>query len=85
MIFTLQHFEVYIGSSEQPVAIFTDHNPLTFLQQMSNASHRLMQWSLICIDNLKICHKDGIVSHNDTHTQTHTHACSQTYECKYRS
>ncbi|XDV49410.1 hypothetical protein PO909_018663 [Leuciscus waleckii] len=61
LILALQHFEVYIGSSVQPVTIFTDHNPLTFLQQMSNSNHRLMRWSLICQSyNMKICHKKGI-------------------------
>ncbi len=48
LILALQHFEVYIGSTVQPVTIFTGHNPLTFLQQMSNANPRLMRWSLIC-------------------------------------
>lgn len=52
---------MYIGSSVQPITVFTDHNPLTFLQQMSNANHRLMRWSLICQGyNLKIYHKKGI-------------------------
>lgn len=61
LILALQHFEVYIGSSVSPVTIFTDHNPLTFLQLMSNSNHRLMRWSLICQSyNMKICHKKGI-------------------------
>lgn len=61
LILALQYFEVYIGSTVQPVTIFTDHNPLTFLQQMSNANRRLMRWSLIGQGyNLKICHKKGI-------------------------
>ncbi len=61
LILALQYFEVYIGSTVQPVTIFTDHNALTFLQQMSNANHRLMQWSLICQGyNMKICHKKVI-------------------------
>ncbi len=61
LILTLQHFEVYVGSSSQLVTVYTDHNPLVFLQRMSNANHRLMRWSLICQSyNLLICHKKGI-------------------------
>lgn len=30
-LLALQHFEVYRGSSSQPVQVFTDHNPLVFL------------------------------------------------------
>ncbi len=48
LLLALQHFEVYVGSSSQPVDVYTDHNPLIFLQQMSNKNHRLMRWSLIC-------------------------------------
>lgn len=60
LIFALQHFEVYIGSTVQPVNVYTDHNPLIFLQRMSNANHRLMRWSLICQGySLNICHKKG--------------------------
>ncbi len=41
--------------------MYTVHNPLVFLQRMSNANHRLMRWSLICQSyNLLICHKKGI-------------------------
>ncbi len=47
-LLALQHFEVYVGSSSQPVDVYTDHNPLIFLQQMSNKNQRLMRWSLIC-------------------------------------
>ena len=32
LLLALQHFEVYIGSSPLPVIIYTDHNPLVFLQ-----------------------------------------------------
>ncbi len=61
LILALQHFEVYVGSSSQSLTVYTDHNPLVFLQRMSNANHRLMRWSLICQSyNLVICHKKGI-------------------------
>ncbi len=51
----------YIGSSVQPITMYTDHNPLVFLQRMSNANHRLMRWALICQGfNLNIQHKKGV-------------------------
>ncbi|KAF7649319.1 hypothetical protein LDENG_00143470, partial [Lucifuga dentata] len=56
----LQHFEIYVGSSSQPVQVFTDHNPLVFLSQMCNANQRLMRWSLLLQHfNLRISHKKG--------------------------
>ncbi len=60
MLLSLQHFEVYVGSSSIPVLIFTDHNPLVFLSRMRNANQRLMRWSLFIQDfNLEICYKKG--------------------------
>ena len=38
----LQHFEVYQASSFEPIVIFTDHNPLTFIHQMKNKNQRLL-------------------------------------------
>ncbi len=60
LLFALQHFEVYIGSSSLPVIVFTDHNPLVFLSRMYNQNQRLMRWSLIVQNyNLEIKHKKG--------------------------
>jgi len=57
----LKSKEVHIGSSSQPVTVYTDHNPFIFLQLLSNANRPLMRWSLICQSYyLKICHKKGI-------------------------
>ena len=35
LILALQHFEVYLASSVAPIVIFTDHNPLTFIHEMT--------------------------------------------------
>lgn len=43
ILLALQQFEVYIGSSSQPVEVFTDHNPLVFLHRMCNKNQRLMR------------------------------------------
>lgn len=57
LLLALQHFELYIGSSPLPVAVYTDHNPLVFLRQMQNC---LMRWSLLVQDfNSEIRQKKG--------------------------
>ncbi len=60
LLLTLQHFEVYVGSSILPVVVYTDHNPLTFISRMRNQNQRLMRWSLIIQNyNLEIKYKKG--------------------------
>ncbi len=72
LLLAIQHFEVYIGSSVQPITVYTDHNPLVFLQRMSNANHRLMRWALICQGfNLNIQHKKGVEKHYCRYTFTY--------------
>lgn len=46
MLLALQHFDVYLYTSAHPVVVFTDHNPLTFVNKMRNKNQRLMRWSL---------------------------------------
>ncbi len=60
LLLALQHFDVYVGGSAIPLLVYTDHNPLTFLAQMSNANQRLMRWALIVQEyNLDIRHMKG--------------------------
>ncbi len=60
MLMALQHFEVYIGGSVAPILVYTDHNPLIFLERMSNSNQRLMRWSLAIQEfNLDIRYKRG--------------------------
>ncbi len=57
LLITLQHFEVYLGGSNVPITVYTDHNPLVFLLRMSNSNQRLMRWSLIVQEyNIEIRH-----------------------------
>ena len=60
LVFALQHFEVYLGSSVKPIKVFTDHNPLVFLSRMYNHNQRLRRLALIVQDfNFEISHKKG--------------------------
>ncbi|KAM9456054.1 retrovirus-related Pol polyprotein from transposon 17.6 [Clarias gariepinus] len=61
LLLALQHFEVYLGGSSNPVVVYTDHNPLIFLGRMQNSNQRLMRWSLIIQEyNLDIQHRRGV-------------------------
>lgn len=61
LLLVVAHFEVYLGPSKELVQVFTDHNPLVFLDRMRNSNQRLMWWSLLLQDfNLQICHKKGV-------------------------
>lgn len=42
----LEHFEVYVGSLSVPVIVYTDHNPLVYLQRMHTKKRYMMNWSL---------------------------------------
>lgn len=60
MLLALQHFNVYVGFTNVPVSVFTDHNPLVFLAQMYNQNQRLMRWALLAQGyNITILHKRG--------------------------
>lgn len=60
LLFALQHFEVYVGSTNLPIVVFTDHNPLTFMSCMYNQNQRLMRWALVLQNyDLEIQHKTG--------------------------
>ena len=60
LILSLQHFEVYSSSTIAPVEVFTDHNPLVYIQRMKNHNKRLLRWSLVLQEyHLKIHHVRG--------------------------
>ena len=65
LVWTLQHFEVYVDSGS-PLVVYTDHNPLVFLHSLSCPNRRLMSWFLFLQSySLDICHvkgKDNIVA-----------------------
>ena len=65
LVLALQHFEVYITCSATPIKVFSDHNPLVFLNKIKNKNQKLLRWSLLLQEyDLDISHikgKDNVV------------------------
>lgn len=67
-------FEVYLGSSNYPITIYTDHdhNPLIFLNEIRNTNQWLMHWALLIqAFNLDVKHvhgKDNILADALSHS-----------------
>ena len=65
LVLAVQHFEVYLNNASE-VTVYTDHNPLTFLERFRNKNHRLFRWSLILQPyGLKVTHikgKDNVIA-----------------------
>ena len=66
LLSAINHFEVYLCTTSEPILVYTDHNPLVFLNRMKNKNQRLVRWSLMLQEyNLQINHirgKDNIVA-----------------------
>ena len=66
LLLAVKYFDVYLSSSPFPIQIFTDHNPLVFVNRMKNDNQRLLRWSLTLQEyNLIITHikgKDNILA-----------------------
>ncbi|KAL3052737.1 hypothetical protein OYC64_005293 [Pagothenia borchgrevinki] len=65
LIWALQHFDLYVGSSV-PLVVYTDHNPITFLHSVCCPNRRLMRWMLYlqayCLDIRHIKGSDNVVA-----------------------
>ena len=60
LVLAIQQFEVYLGSSSHPTTVYSDHDPLRFLNRMRNSNQCLMRWSLILKPyDLEIMHVRG--------------------------
>ncbi len=46
LVLSLKHFDVYVGGGCTPLVVYTDHNPLTFLNSLQCPNQRLVRWSL---------------------------------------
>ena len=42
----LNHFEVYLNPTVMPIVVYTDHNPIVFINKMKDKNSRLLCWSL---------------------------------------
>ena len=60
IVLALEKFKVYLTSSAHPIEVFTDHNPLTFLESVKFKNVRVLRWALALQPyNLKILHIKG--------------------------
>ena len=61
LVLALQHFEVYLGVTAEPTMVYTDHNPLVFLDKMRNKNQRILRWALFVQSfDLKVQHIKGV-------------------------
>lgn len=62
---SLKHVDVIMGLTFHPLAVFTDHNRLTFINTMQIKNQRLTRWGLMLQEfNLIIKHikcKDNVI------------------------
>ncbi len=61
LIWALQLFKVYVGSSEGPLVVFTDHNPFVFLHSLQNPNQGLMRFK---VQGFFICHMINYTGYN---------------------
>ena len=47
LILALQQFEFYLSAAQHPILVYTDHNPLMFLNRLRDKYQRLLRWSII--------------------------------------
>ena len=47
LVLAVQHFELYITNGQGEVIVYTDHNPLAFLDRMKTRNQRLYRWGLL--------------------------------------
>jgi len=63
IVLAIEKFRVYLTNSVHPVKIFTDHNPLTFIENVKFKNMRVLRWALTLQPfNIKILHIRG--THN---------------------
>lgn len=60
LVLALEHFAVYTSASPQPIIVYTDHNPLVFINKMKGKNQRILRWSLVLQEySLEIHHIRG--------------------------
>ena len=46
LMLALNHFDVYLNPTVMPIIVYTDHNPIVFINKMKEKNQRLLRWSL---------------------------------------
>ncbi|XP_063589651.1 uncharacterized protein LOC134766651 [Penaeus indicus] len=60
LLMALEKFAVYLDNSAKEIIVYSDHNPLQFVNRMKNKNQRLSRWCLALQPyNLKIIHIKG--------------------------
>ena len=60
LILAIRHFDFYLSGAIFPIEVFTDYNPLAFLNKMRDKNQRLLRWSLMLQEyNIKVSHVRG--------------------------
>ena len=60
LLLALENFEVYVCSPSHAVTVYSDHNPLSFVNKMKNKNPRLTRWALALQPyNISIVHIKG--------------------------
>jgi len=47
LVLALKHFHIYLKSPYHQVTVFTDNNPLTFVNRAKHLNQRILRWSLM--------------------------------------
>ena len=60
LVSALHHYDVYVNVTRHPVLVYTDHNPLVFIERMKLKNQKILRWSLLIQSyNLEIKHIKG--------------------------
>ena len=56
----LNYFDVYLNPTVMPMLVYTDHNPIVFINKMKDKNQCLLHWSLSLLQyNVEIHHIRG--------------------------
>ena len=47
LLLALKHFDMYLNMTAEPVLVYTDYNPIVFINKMKEKNQRLLRWCLI--------------------------------------